>query len=244
MKSFNYIGRALFAGVAASAIAAGAQAATKYDIKIVNAGAMPISPPVLYVSSSGLPESNVGSVSTPGFIQVCQTGNPALRVEELKKNSNVKSIEVVPGPILPGDERIVTIKISNPAKESIHIESMYGKTRDTCASTTVSSHSLVALKQHVLDVALVQDVAVQSGAFLDPVLPEYPVQADCEDKDSAVACLRTFAALNEDEAKIRFFRPYLPNVLDFLVTKYGAADVLTLSVPTAGAVQTQVRLNH
>ena len=70
---------------------AGAEAATRYQLRITNGGAMPISPVAVYVTDSDESLSPLGAAATPGFVKHCQTGNPDLRMQELNAHRDVHS---------------------------------------------------------------------------------------------------------------------------------------------------------
>ncbi len=80
-------------------------------------------------------------------------------------------------------------------------------------------------QQHITSEISGKDNVIQTGAFLDPALPM---------DDEA----------NSGTGKIHFFNSYLPSLVSFLETKYGSADVLSLSLPTSGAIQFQLKLKH
>lgn len=224
-----------------------AQAITKYVLTLTNGGSMPISPAAVYAKIGQLGNANVGDVPTPGFIQLCQTGNPATRVKELANDTNVKFVTQTMGPVLPGSSQSIEIEVENPLHQSIQIEAMYGKTKDICSVGSIGSHSLYALKQHVTPEFVSKDNVVQTGAFLDPVLPEghpYSDMSICENSMTGVSCLRELALPNNGIQRIRFFSSYLPSLLSLLEMKYGAADVQTLVLPSSGAVQIQLKLKH
>lgn len=51
---------------------------------------------------------------TTGFVQLCQTGNVATRLGELKADSSVKFVTQTNAPIMPGESRAVEIEVINP----------------------------------------------------------------------------------------------------------------------------------
>lgn len=230
-----------------SLAAAPAFGATKYVLTVTNGGVMPLSPSVVYAKEGQTPAAKIGAAPTRGFVQLCQTGNPSVRAEELKADRSVKYLTGTMGLIMPGETRSVEVDVENPLTQSVHFEAMYGKTKDSCAIASVGSHSLYGLKQHVSTEAISRDQAVQTGAFLDPVLPAGRTYLDgevCEGKEKAVDCLRDLALANQGPAMVRFVTPYSANLQMLLETKYGASEAQSLVVPSAGAVQLQVKLKH
>jgi hypothetical protein len=224
-----------------------AHAGTKYELTITNGSQMPISPAAIYVKNGGEPFAAIGSAPSAGLIQLCQTGNPVTRVQELKANSNVKFVTETNGPILPGETKTVEVDVANPAAQSIHFETMYGKSKDACGVGTVNSHSLVALKQHATSEVLLKDNAVLTGAFTEPTLPAgmtYLEESVCSNAANAIACLRELSNPVAGSAKVRFFSGYLPSLVSALETKFGAADVQTLLFPASGAIQIKLKLVH
>lgn len=224
-----------------------AWAATKYELTITNGSQMPISPAAIYVKNGGESASSIGKNPSVGFIQLCQTGTPTARLSELRSDSTVSFVFQAAGPILPGETRVVEVEVAQPQQQSIHFETMYGKTKDVCGVGTVNSHSLVALKQHVADEIVAKDNAVQTGAFTDPTLPPGMTYLDpsvCPNAMNAVSCLRELSSQNTGKAQIRFFSGYFPSLVSALESKYGSADVQTLLLPVSGAIQFKLKLKH
>lgn len=226
---------------------ANAQTPVKYDLTITNGSLMPISPAVIYTKNGGGSATPVGTMPTTGFMQLCQTGNVATRLSELKMNSSVKFVTQTNAPIAPGETRAVEVEVLNPQQQSLHIETMYGKSKDACGIGSVNSHSLFALKQHVTAEIIENDDAVLTGAFVDPVLPPGMTYLDpsvCPAAMNAVSCLRELSAPNAGNARVRFFAGYFPSLISALETKYGSTDVQTLLLPTSGAIQFKIKLKH
>jgi hypothetical protein len=229
------------------AVSANAQNANKYELTITNGADTPISPGVFYAKNGASPAAQVGEAPTVGFIQLCQTGNPATRLTELKADSAVQFADQTTAPILPGESRSVEVEVMNPQTQSIHLEVMYGKSKNVCGVASVNSHSLVALKEHVTQEYLGKDNTLLTGAFLDPALPTGSNYQDtnlCPDAVNAIACLRQLSVPNPESAKIRNFAGYFPSLLMALEVKFGAADLQTLLIPTSGAVQIKLKLKH
>ncbi|MGE0614511.1 MAG: spondin domain-containing protein [Bacteriovoracia bacterium] len=227
-----------------------ATAATTYQLTVTNGSAMPISPAVVYVKDGAVAGAQIGATPTRGLVQLCQTGNPATRAEELGAEKSVKSVVRTDGPILPGQSRTVEVMLAAPERESVRFEAMYGKTKDVCATFNVSGHALQALKLHVTSELSGRDEAIQTGAFLSPMLPKEGYgEAEggneaCAKAADAVGCLRELAMAFGGAAKVNYFSGYLPSVVSFLEGKYGAAAAQELVFSTAGAVQYQVKLKH
>lgn len=222
-----------------------AQAEATYLLKLTNGGAMPLSPAAIYVKDGQIGNSQVGESPTAGFIQLCQSGNPALRVQELRADAKVKFVTQTTAPVLPGESRIIEISVMKPGHQSLHFETMYGKTKDICAVGAVGNRDLLALEKHLTMVVAGKDAVVQTGAFLDPAIPMGQSDANtCSGASDAIACLRELALPNGGMAKIRFFSSYLPSLINFLEVKFGTADTQTLIIPSSGAVHFQLKLKH
>lgn len=229
-------------------VVAGSAKAAPYLLTITNGGVMPLSPAVVYVRDGQAGLATVGTEPTPGFIQLCQTGNGSLRTQELMANPSVKSVATTAmGVIMPGESRTVELEVSSPLTQSVHFESMYGKTKDACALGAAGSHALYALEQHVSPEYLAKDDAVVTGAFQGPALPPGRTYLDmnvCSMSADAVACVRELSQPTMGKAQIRVATPYLSTVQMLLETKYGAGQAQTLVVPSAGAVAFSLKLRH
>jgi hypothetical protein len=240
-----------FAAAFCLAISANAQAEAiaKYELTIANGLQMPISPAAIYVKGGGESAAPVGSIPSTGFIQLCQTGNTMMRLRELKSDASVKFVTETTAPILPGESRSIEIQVMNPQQQSIHFETMYGKTKDVCGVVTLNSHSLVALKHHVTGEIIQKDNTILTGAFIDPVVPvgtTYPDVDDefCPESMNAVSCLRELSLPKPGQASVRFFAGYFPSLIGALEMKYGASEVQTLLFPASGAIQAKLKLKH
>ncbi|RYZ86906.1 MAG: hypothetical protein EOP06_13630, partial [Proteobacteria bacterium] len=157
--------------VAFLSVNASAQTARRYELTIVNGSQMPLSPSVIYVRPGSQTANPIGSDSSNGFVQLCQSGNAAARASELKMDPAVKAIAQTTAPIMPGASQTIEIEVMDPQQQSVHFETMYGKTKDVCGVSTFSTHSLTALKQHVTGEVAQTDNTVLTGAFVDPVIP-------------------------------------------------------------------------
>lgn len=243
MKYINYT---LFSTVALFSLSA--IAAERYEVTITNGGQMPLSPPLLYVAHEPAAGARIGELASPGFTQICLSGNLTLRQEELRKQSSVKSIVTGAGPVLPGSSQTFIVPVNRPGRESIYLESMYGLSKDTCASAQIGSHSLTALKVRASNQVTVRDNVVVSGAFLSSRLPTDPYNRYdiCAQQNQAVACLRELAGPETDNSrnKVRFASQLLPSVIHFLEEKYGTDQVQNLLIPQAGAAQITAKIIH
>lgn len=250
MKARNRttIMRILVASCLAVSATAYAQAIEKYELTITNGSQMPLSPAVIYVKGDGLSAAPVGSIPPIGFSQLCQTGNRIARMNELKLDASVKFVTETTTPILPGESRSIEVQVMNPRQQSIHLETMYGKTKDVCGVVSLNSHSLVALKHHVSSEIIQNDHPVLTGGFKEPVIPTGMVYPDvdelCPSAKDAVSCLRELSLPNRDQGKIRFFAGYFPSLINALEMKYGEFQVQSLLFPVSGAIQARLKLKH
>lgn len=220
--------------------------AARYELTLTNGSQMPISPTAIYVKNGGEPSAAIGSIATSGFIQLCQTGNPMMRINELKLDPTITFTSQTTGLIMPGETKVVEVSVMNPDKQSIHFEAMYGKSKDTCGVGTVNSHSLVALAQHVTSEVVNKDNTVLTGAFTEPTLPTgmtYLEPSVCANSMNAVSCLRELS-MPISGSQIRYFSGYSPRLISALEVKYGSADVQSLIFPTSGAIQYKLKLKH
>ncbi len=223
------------------------QSATRYVLTITNGSSMPISPAAVFTKPGFDASAAIGARATAGLIALCQTGNPAQRITELRADNTVKNAIQTMGPILPGASAAIEIDVNDIQQQSIQFEAMYGKSKDACAVTSFSSHSLFALKQHIANEVIQKDNAILTGAFTDPALPQgmtYLDSALCANAKDALSCLRELSVLQTMPGKIKFFVGYLPSLITALEMKYGAADIQTLLFPTSGAVQFKLQLKH
>jgi hypothetical protein len=215
-----------------------AQAAVRYELTITNGSQMPVSPAAVYAVNGQKAAAVPGQTATGGFVQLCQTGNPANRVGELSNSKLATYLTQTTGPILPGESKSIEIEITNPSTQSIHFEAMYAKTKDLCAVGSIDGHTLVALQQHAVSEYVSKDDVLATGAFTDPAVGHYP----CQMSTNAVSCLRELSM--PTQAKIHFFTGYLPSVVNLLESKFGAAETQSLLIPTSGAVQFSLVLKH
>ncbi len=196
-------------------------------LTITNGSAMPISPGVVFSADEKVTKGLVGGEASNGLITLCKSGNPDLLVEELKMKMGISNIQKIGSPTLPGASAQVMLKVGSLEKQNLRFLAMYGKTIDACSVIDISSFDLihaVRLNHGVRGV----DQVISTGAFSDPVVPEF-LTSYCESEKDAVSCLRMLS-METTGGKIRFFRPYLPSVVNFLENKYGAEDVLSLSL--------------
>ena len=214
---------------------------TNYKVTITNSGNMPISPGALYDSSQALPQDQIGKLPNDGFVQVCQTGNPDKKIEELKADKSINSVLKTDGPILPGESK--TFEIAVAKNNTLHFVTMYGKTKDLCGVITVNRRDLRDVANHIVMSSQGEERVVASGGFADPVLPaDGTAQNLCAQSTNAVQCLRELSV--KAKGTTRTFAGYLPSLVNFLEDSYGSEDVQTLLVPSAGAIQLAVELKH
>lgn len=215
-----------------------AQAAVKYKLTLTNGSAMPVSPAAVYVINGQNAAALPGQMATPGFVQLCQTGNPSGRIPELSGNSAVTFVAQTTSPIMPGESRTIEVDVHDPSNQSVHFEAMYGKTKDLCAAGGISGHSLLALKQHAVNGYVGKDDVLATGTFADPVVGHY----SCSMAMNAVGCLRELSAASS--GTIHYFSSYLPSILSFLEGKFGATETQSLIVPSSGGVRFTLELKH
>jgi hypothetical protein len=226
-----------------SLVGVAANAAPMFDLTVTNTSAMPISGGVVYISSNQGGASEVGQAPTAGFITLCQTGNSTSKFNELSGDKNIKYAAQTPGPILPG--KSITIAVPMPAAktESLHFEAMYGKSKEACASISLPANAFNVAKENGSVIG--RDEVVVAGAALAPEVPmmnSADYQHICEKAAGAVDCLRILADGQYGDMQIGYFPGYLPSVLNYLESLYGASDVKTLVIPSAGAVHYSLKM--
>ena len=238
----------VLAAISILVIGASAQAApVTYLLSVTNGSQMPLSPSVVYVKPSTTPAAAAGTESTPGLVGLCQMGKAADRKTELLGDKTITFATTTSAMLFPGETAVIEVEVADLRTESIHFETMYGKTKDVCGTGLFTSHSLIALSQHVTSGVREKDSVIQTGAFLDPSLPAgttYLDPAFCAMAADSVSCLRDLALPNAGRHTIRFFSGYLPSLTMALETKYGAAEAEMLVIPTSGAIQFDLKLKH
>jgi hypothetical protein len=221
-------------------------APVKYEITITNSGPMPVSPPLIYIKTGTLALSAPNNIPSRGFVKLCTSGAADERSAELSKDPSVTFQTTGSGPILPGSSATFQILVADPLKQSIHVESMYGKTKDACALASINSHQLVALRQEVTPGVKVRDEVVVTGVYLDARIPMGESYLDpkiCGEAKDAVTCLRTFGSTaNTTTNRIRTFNGYLPTVLTALEMCFGSDQVTSLLVPTSGTLSLNAKI--
>lgn len=238
--------KALMILLAPAALAsASAAAGVQYELTVTNSSRMPISPAVVYAIQGQQGTSEPGTIPSAGFVKLCQTGNPDGKAGELSGNRAVKFVSTTAGPILPGQSETVTVKVADPFRQSVHFEAMYGLSKATCSVIDIDSRTLYSLALGWDQEVIRDDHAIDAGAFTDPALPpkSSPDHASaCATAPSAIQCLRDLS-VPAAEPQVKFFRGYLPSLLQLLEDRYGAAQVQQLLLPTsAGAVRYRIRL--
>ena len=214
--------------------------AAHYQLKVTNGGAMPISPAAVYVSDTESTSASIGMPPTAGFIKLCQTGNPEMRLSELDKEANVSATYRSTTLLMPGMSEVFDLEIRNIRDSQIHFEGMYGKSKDSCATFTINNKLLqsLAMKRDVTG----RDNIVSTGAFSDPLLPmSETTMSACANQSSAVNCLRSLAQPKIQMATIRAFPGYLPSVLSAIEYSFGGMEAQSLIIPNGGAVYYQVK---
>jgi hypothetical protein len=240
-----------FVGLAVATASAPAQSAAPmaatYVLTITNGSQMPLSPPIIYARDGAESAAPIGALASPGFTEVCKSGGTATRLAELQSAKDVANAAVSAGMVFPGESRVVEITVPNPRMQSLHLEAMYGKTKDVCAVGTVNAHTLTALKQHASSEYVGLDQTVLTGTFTNPALPAGMTYLDpsvCPTAKDAISCLRELSTEQSPATAARFFSGYSPTLVSALEAKYGFADVQTLLFPTSGAIQLKLKLKH
>lgn len=218
-------------------VVAHADMGVQYELTITNGSQMPISPAAIYVKNGEDGSIHIGQMPSAAFTQLCQTGDPSGRLNEASAESGTTFTTTVPGPILPGDSRTVTVTVQNPSLQSLHFEAMYGKSKDVCGVGTINSHTLYALAQHITPAYIGKDEVYDAGAFTAPMLPmDANLQKLCMNAADAVSCLRQLTMTNPSP-RVHFFTQYLPSLIGFLESRYGASKTQTLLIPDSGAIR-------
>jgi hypothetical protein len=239
VKSNNFLRTAVFLSGFLALLDKGIANET-YALTLTNGSNMPLAAGVVYAIAGQRGTSNIGDAPTPGFVKLCQMGNPTEKFSELKANPNVKWVAETPGPILPGATITVSVNIPNPKGDSLHFEGMYGESKELCASISIGSHDLKWLSygEQISNT----DHVISAGAASEPALANNLNNANlCVGDKAAIDCLRTLTSTKSSGAQIHSFEGYLPSVINFLESKYGSDDVLTLSVPQGGAINYSLR---
>jgi hypothetical protein len=206
-----------------------AHAAT-YDLTVTNGGQMPISASVIYVLDGQTPLQKVGDPATTGFIALCEKGNAQARENELRKKPRVRAVARTMGHLDPGQSQTLSIEVQDPETQSLHFETMYGKTKEICGVIHTSGNDLVLMRGQERRGT---DIVVESGAYAPPTVPMTGLEQSCANAKNATACLRSISPAQR-MARVRAFSGYAPSVLSALEKKYGTAELQTLLVPSAG----------
>jgi hypothetical protein len=219
-----------------------ALAGQRYELTLTNGSQMPISAGVVYAINGQNGISEIGGVPSPGLIRLCQMGDPSIKFTEVQADKNVSWVAKTPGPILPGQTVTVEVDVDHPHDQSVHFEAMYGKSKEVCASIRVGSQSLRSLAAHSEDEVIDTDHVISAGAATEPMIPSgAALTSVCQNATTAIDCLRALTTNRTGGMQIHSFAGYLPSVLDFLESKYGGNDVLTLFVPHSGAVNYSIK---
>lgn len=206
-----------------STLAAIPAMAADYELTVTNGGPMPISGSVIYVLNGVEPLNAVGETPTPGFVALCEKGDAAARLTELRNDTRVASAQRFADHLAPGARATFLVSLDDPATQTVHFETMYGKTQEVCGVI----HANASLAHSGTD------VVVESGAYAPITVPAMGLKAACANAAGAVPCLRALAP-RQGTPKVRAFAGYLPRVLSSLEEKYGADEVQSLLVPSGG----------
>ena len=198
-----------------------------------------MSPGAVYVTNSQDSFTEIGTAPSQGFIKLCTTGDPTDFLSETGQNQGTAFSARTPGLVLPGQSIIVNFRVNRPGRQSAHFAAMYGKTKDSCVAIDASNSQLSTLGGGDRPEFRGVDHAVSTGAFLDPTLPENPDSA-CASAANAISCMRTLSAAKADAGSIRYFPGYLPSLLNYVESRYGAGDVESLLLP-GGAVTYRIK---
>lgn len=201
-------------------------------IVLKNGGPTALSPGVIYVTSTHQPLAEVGARPTAGFVGLCQHGRTAPRIAEINQHENKVMVLPATSAIMPGASLEVTLPMELTANQAVHYESMYVDTKDVCSVVTVTGEQIMAMTAGSQKDFHNEEKVLLSGAFKDPVVT---MNTRCDQAAKSIDCLRMLTAENP-APKIRYFPGYLPSVLHFLESKYGAAGTQPLLLPTQGTL--------
>lgn len=207
--------------------------ATTFKVTITNGSGMGLSPGVLYTTTTPGTDREIGALASEGFKGICNGGNAPARSVELSKDMKTRTNLVTEG-IAPGETKVFMVKVKSPYRETLHFETMYGRSKDICGVFDVSALKLRSAQRDRHLVLNGRDDVVRTGAYAVPKLPLDT--GDICREGSATACLRSFSPELTPAGGVAFFRPYLPSVLGFLTERFGADEVDSLLIPTGGAI--------
>lgn len=212
-----------------------------FQLTVVNGSQTSLSAGVIYVSRAGKPLSGVGVPSTKGYIDICKSGNPTVRVQELTNHPDVSAVKRTAGGIAPGTAATFEIEVTDVNQQVIHYETMYGATKDVCGKITLGPPALHALFKNITPAVAGRDDALVTGAYETPLLPTSGKA--CAGQADALSCLRSLSlARASTTPKGEFFAPYSVGVLAFLEGKYGAAATRPLIFAPNGAIAYRLTL--
>lgn len=212
--------------------------ATKYRLKLYNGALMPISPPVVFLGKDGVGGVKFGKLSTVGDQQICETGNPARKVNELKKMNGISDVFTASSPVLPGKSVSFDFYIQNSTYDRVSVEFMYGKSKDVCGTMLY-----LKLPNHESGLQRGHDQVFTSGRFNPPSIENSGL---CEDSDNAVSCLREMSSKREGDlcGITTAFTGYLPGAINFIENKFGSSETQTLLIPNGGGVEYELSEIH
>ena len=203
-----------------------------YKLTITNASSMPISPALVYASSSHSNELYIGKKASDGFAKICQSGDVSLRVQELSNKKDILAVNQAKGLLFPGQTTSIELTIPSRKLNSFHLEAMYGKTVETCAVINISEQQLKLFKKGMITSVQGQDKVLDAGVRALPNAQD--ILMECDSENDAISCLRKVSG-----EEISFIRPYvrpLPSVLNELESRYGSTDVLSTLAPIQGGI--------
>jgi hypothetical protein len=222
MKLNQILAAILMTGISAPA----AFADSVYELTITNGSNMPVSPGALYSIDGQDGVTDVGSMASAGLIKLCTMGDPSVLLNELSANANVRAAQRSGGNVLPGQSTSVQVVVHDRSQASIHFVAMYGKSKDACAAIDLGSADLRDSSSGRTIKGT--DRAISTGAFSAPSLPANVDASVCQGAADAISCLRTLSSPKSQASSIGYFRGYLPSVMNFLESRYGADDTQTL----------------
>lgn len=211
--------------------------ATEYELTLTNEGLMDISASVLYVLDGDQALNRVGQTPSTGFVAICEKGNAASRLAELEGHSRFVRGLATPGHLRAGQSTVLRITLDDPRTQSLHFETMYAKTKETCGVLRFPSQ---ALRLEVGDEKEGRDLVIESGAFTPAVVPAGGLDRVCADAKTPTACLRLLSR-RESSPQIRAFMGHSPSVFAALERRYGAAEVRSLMFTSNGILSYRLR---
>lgn len=212
-----------------------------YQLTLTNGGAMPMSPPTVWIAKKRAGVPIIGADSSAGQRKICETGDSSDFKTELSLNQNVIWVHTEAAPILPGEAiKIQVPEINLNAGESLYVDFMYGKTRNVCGG--VFDFDLQALQSNQVNELRGGDGVFTSGAYASPNVTLIANSA-CAVSSNPVACLRSLAAplSGASQYRVLSFVGYSPSVLTAIENIFGPGQSDQLIVPTGGDLSYQLQ---